>query len=145
MKNISATATVVLAAVTLALFSVLASAQTTTVTISYTVAHANLPRFGVNMGDDANYGQAQLLKDLNFSNNAYMSSYYWENSFTCTTGGTNSTTQWFNNSYESSGYYPANFWVGATYIAVNASTGVSYGTGTITASTANSSTGIQFT
>jgi hypothetical protein len=127
------------------LFALSSLCAQTTVTISSTVAQAGLPRFGVNMGDDANYGQAQLLKDLNYSNNAYMSSFYWQASFACNGGGTNSTTQWFNGAYTSSGYYPANFWVGATYIAVNATTGASYGNGIITASTANSSSGIQFT
>ena len=117
----------------------------TTVTISNTVAQAGLPRFGINMGGEAFYGQGQLLKDLMYSNNPYMSSYYWQATFPCRTGGANSTTQWFNNAYEASGYYPASFFVGAPYIAMKSANGTSYGTGTVTASTANSSAGLQFT
>lgn len=117
----------------------------TTVMISSTVAHSGEPRFGVNIGGDSFYGSEQLLKDLLYGDNPYMSSFYWRATFPCKAGGTNDTTHWFNNSAQSSGYYPANFWVGATYNAINASTGTSYGTGTITASSANSSGGIQFT
>ena len=127
-----------------------ATSQTTaqtTVTISNTVSHSGLPRFGVNMGSETNYGQGQALKDLTWSDNAYFSSHYWQTSFTCDAGGTQSTTQWYNGSAaNSSSGYPANFWVGATYIAVSASTGALLGTGTITASTSNQgSSGIEFT
>ena len=123
----------------------------TTVTISNTVQQAfgptgntsASPHFGVNMGGAAPYGQGQTLKS--FNPYGYMQSAYWQSSYTCTAGGTNDATHWYNNATDTGGY-PANFWVGATYIAVNASNGTSYGTGTITASTANTgSTGIQFT
>ena len=125
-----------------------------TVTISNTVEQAygssgyvaTSPRIGVNMGGNTAYGQQQLLKSLNFSNNGYFASSYWRNTFQCSsvtgTPYTNDTTHWYNNS--TPGNYPTNFFVGATYKAIAAS-GAVLGTGTITASAANSAYGPEFT
>ena len=68
---------------------------------------------------------------------------YWASTFECSSGP-NSIYNWFNNIFNSAGY-PANWWVGATYVAIDRATGTSFGSGTITASTANTgSTGTVF-
>jgi hypothetical protein len=113
----------------------------TTVTIPNTVKQAGLPRPGVNVGGNELFGQAQLLKSMNYANAGYMPSAYYQSTWTCDGGGTQSTTQWYDGN---TGNFPANFFVGASYIAMSQD-GTSYGSGTITASTANTSTGITFT
>jgi len=142
MKNLLASAAMFFAAIILALSPISSSGQTS-VTISNAVQQADIPRFGFNMGGDAPYGQGQILKS--FNPYGYMQSAYWQTSWPCNAGGTVDTTHWYNSATDTGGY-PANFFVGATYIAVSAMNGTSYGTGTITASTANTgSTGIDFT
>ena len=55
------------------------------------------------------------------------------------------TTTWYNSFTHPAGY-PSNFWAGASFVAINAATGASYGSGVVTASTSNTgSTGITFT
>jgi hypothetical protein len=117
----------------------------TTVTISNTVKASGIDRPGINLGGLVNYGSSQLLKSLNYANGGYMPGTYFQSTYECSAGGSNTTTSWYNGATDSSGY-PANFWVGASFVAINASTGTSYGSGTITASTANTgSSGITFT
>ena len=120
------------------------SVQTTTVTISNTVQAAGIDRPGINLGGLTAYGPQQLFKSLSYASGGYMPGTYWGSTFQCSPGG-NTTTSWFNNITNPNGY-PANFWVGATFVAINTSTGTSYGSGTITASTTNTgSTGTVFT
>lgn len=120
------------------------SAQTT-VNFTNIVLQSNLDRPGVNLAGLTEYGQGEMFKSLNYANGAYIPGIYWQTSWPCTTGGTQSTTNWYNNVTDTLAY-PANFWIGATFIAMNANTGTSYGSGTITASTANTgSTGTNFT
>jgi hypothetical protein len=121
-----------------------APAAAITLTTTSTVQNAAVYRPGVVIGGLANYGANQYLKNLNFANGGDMPSAYFDSPFTCQSGGTNDSTHWYNNSSYASGF-PANFWVGATYQAFAAATGNSLGTGTITASTTNTSTGLQFT
>jgi hypothetical protein len=116
----------------------------TTVMISSVVQQANLDRPGINVGGMAPYGTQQMLRDFGMEVDGYFQPTYWQTSFVCTTGGVNDTTHWFNN-LAGEGGYPTNFWEGATYTAVRASTGTSFGSGRITASTANISAGTQFT
>src|SRR5271155_5885462 len=109
---------------------------TTTVTISNTVETGGIDRPGINLGGNGNYGSQQLLKSLNYANGGYMPGTYFALTDLCSSGGSNTTTTWYNNTTDSSGF-PANFWVGASFVAINASNGTSYGSGTITASTSN--------
>jgi hypothetical protein len=119
--------------------------HTTRVTISNTVAAAGIDRPGINLGGLSSYGSQQLLKSLNYVNGGYFSGTYAGATYPCSLGGNNTTTTWYNNITHPSGY-PANFWVGASFVAVNAATGTSYGAGQVTASTSNTgSTGITFT
>jgi hypothetical protein len=121
-------------------------AQTTTITISSAVQQSGLDRPGINIGGVAPYGQQQILKDFGMEVGGYFQPAYWQASWVCSSGGKNDTRHWYNNAAGSPGGYPANFWVGARYIAVNASTGTPYGEGIITASTSNTgTTGIEFT
>jgi hypothetical protein len=115
-------------------------AQSTTVTISNTVETPGIDRPGINLGGIGGYGSQQLLKSLNYVNGGYFPGTYAATTYACN-GGT--TTTWYN-SIASAGY-PANFWAGATFVAINAATGTSYGSGTVTASTSNTgSAGITF-
>jgi hypothetical protein len=118
----------------------------TTVTISNIVVAPDVDRFGVNMGDTAPYGPEQVLKSFGEALGGYFQPPYWQTTFVCQNGGANDTTHWYNGSSGESAGYTTNFFVGASYIAIDASTGRPYGSGTITASTANSgSSGIRFT
>jgi len=118
----------------------------TSVAISNTVQQAGVDRPGINIGNIAPYGQQQMLKDFGMEVDGYFQPTYWQTTFPCTTGGRNDTTHWYNSAGgEGLAGYPANFWYGASYIAINALTGTAYGTGRITASTSNSSAGTQFT
>ncbi|MDP9052502.1 MAG: hypothetical protein M3O31_17545, partial [Acidobacteriota bacterium] len=119
-------------------------AQTTTVTVSNTVQAAGIDRPGINLGGLAAYGPQQLFKSLNYAGGGYMPGTYWGSTFQCSLGGTNNPTSWYNNITNSNGYR-ANWWAGATFVAINAATGTSYGSGTVTASTANTSAGTTFT
>lgn len=116
----------------------------TTVTISNTVQTAGIDRPGINLGGIAPYGSQQLLKSLNYAEGGYFPGEYFATTFSCSSGGSNSTTTWYNNITDPSGF-PANFWAGATFVAINASNGSSYGSGIITASSSNVSTGATFT
>jgi hypothetical protein len=116
----------------------------TTVTISNNVQTANIDRPGVNLGGLAPYGPSQLFKSLVYSNGGYMPGTYFETTYPCS-AGTQSTTVWHNDITDAQGY-PANFWVGASFTAINTSNGTSYGSGNITSSTTNiGSSGINFT
>jgi hypothetical protein len=114
------------------------------VAISSVVQQAGLDRPGVNIGGIAPYGTQQMLRDYGMSANGYFQPTYWQTVFPCTTGGTNDSTHWYNSITNSAGY-PANFWAGATYFAVSAATGTLLGSGSITASSSNTSSGTQFT
>ncbi|MDP9051523.1 MAG: chitobiase/beta-hexosaminidase C-terminal domain-containing protein [Acidobacteriota bacterium] len=117
----------------------------TTVTVSNGVQAAGIDRPGINLGGLTAYGPQQLFKSLNYAAGGYMPGTYWASTFQCSPGGPNTTTSWYNNITNSNGY-PDNWWVGATFVAINSSTGTSYGSGTITASTANTgSSGTTFT
>jgi hypothetical protein len=122
-----------------------ARSATTTVTISNTVETGGIDRPGINLGGLGNYGSQQLFKSLNYVNGGYFSGTYAGATYPCSSGGSNTTNTWYNNITDASGYR-ANFWAGASYVAINAATGSSYGSGTVTASTSNQgSTGITFT
>jgi Immunoglobulin domain/Immunoglobulin I-set domain len=122
-----------------------AQSATTTMTISNTVETGGIDRPGINLGGLANYGSQQLFKSLNYASGGYFPGTYAATTYSCTSGGSNTTTTWYNNITDANGY-PGNFWADATFVAINAATGTSYGSGTITASTANTgSTGITFT
>jgi len=116
--------------------------QTTTVAISNAVQAAGIDRPGINLGGLAPFGPQQLFKSLNYGSGGYMPGFYWGSTFQCTSG---TTTTWSNYITNSNGY-AENWWAGATFVAINAATGTSYGSGTITASTANTGdTGTTFT
>src|SRR5580704_12660059 len=116
-----------------------------TVTISNTVETGGIDRPGINLGGLGNYGSQQLFKSLNYASGGYFPGTYAATTYSCGSGGSNTTTTWYNNITDASGY-PANFWAGASYVAINAATGSSYGSGTVTASTSNQgSMGITFT
>jgi hypothetical protein len=118
---------------------------TTTVTVSNTVQNSGIDRPGINLGGVAYYGPQQLLKSLNYASGGYMPGQYFATTFPCSSGGTQSTTNWYNSITSASGF-PANFWAEATFVAINAATGASYGSGVVTASTSNTgSKGITFT
>jgi hypothetical protein len=119
--------------------------HTTKVTISNTVAAVVIDRPGINLGGVSSYGSQQLLKSLNYVNGGYFPGTYAGVTYPCSGGGNNTTTTWYNNITHPSGY-PANFWAGASFVAVNAAKGTSYGAGVVTASTSNrGSTGTTFT
>ncbi len=132
-------------AVLILFFSFAGQAQTsTTVTISDTVSLAGISRPGINLGGNGQYAALQLTKSLNVAGGGYMPAPYWQSSWGCNASGpANTTTSWYTDA--SDGTYPANFWIGASYQALNGATGAVLGSGTITASTANTSTGIAFT
>jgi hypothetical protein len=119
--------------------------HTTTVTISNTVESGGIDRPGINLGGLGNYGAQQLFKSLNYASGGYFPGTYAATTYSCSSGGSNTTTTWYNSITNPSGYR-ADFWAGASYVAINATTGSSYGSGTVTASTSNQgSTGITFT
>ena len=119
--------------------------HTTRVQISNTVKAAGIDRPGINLGGLSNHGPQQLLKSLNYVNGGYFPGTYAGATYSCSGGGSNTTTTWYNSITHPSGY-PANFWVGASFVAINAATGAGYGSGVVTASTSNTgSTGITFT
>jgi hypothetical protein len=104
-----------------------------------------IDRPGINLGGIGDYGSQQLLKSLNYSNGGYFPGTYAGTTYACSSGGSNSTTAWYNSITDASGF-AANFWSGASFVAINAATGASYGSGVITASTSNTgSAGITFT
>jgi hypothetical protein len=122
-----------------------AQSTQTAVTISNTVEASGIDRPGINLGGLGDYGSQQLLKSLNYANGGYFPGTYAGATYSCSGGGSNTTTTWYNNITTSSGY-PANFWAGASFEAINAATGTSYGSGVVTASTSNTgTTGITFT
>src|SRR5580693_3354349 len=119
--------------------------HTTRVQISNTAEASGIDRPGINLGGLGDYGSQQLLKSLNYVNGGYFPGTYAGATYACSSGGSNTTTTWYNNITDASGY-AANFWAGASYVAINAATGASYGSGTVTASTSNQgSIGITFT
>ena len=122
----------------------LSQSTTTTVTISNTVETGGIDRPGINLGGLADYGSQQLLKSLNYVNGGYFPGTYAGATYPCNSGGSNTTTTWYNSITDASGF-PANFWAGASFVAINAATGTSYGSGVVTASTSNTgTTGITF-
>ena len=125
--------------------AVVVRSQTTTVTISNAVETGSIDRPGINLGGLGDYGSQQLLKSLNYANDGYFSGTYAGATYACSSGGSNTTSTWYNSITDASGY-PANFWQGASFVAINAATGTSYGSGVIASSTANTgSAGITFT
>src|SRR5450631_429737 len=117
----------------------------TTVSISSAVEMSGVDRPGINLGGIGDYGSQQLLKSLNYVNGGYFPGTYAGTTYACSSGGSNSTTTWYNSITDASGY-AANFWSGASFVAINAATGASYGSGVITGSTSNTgSAGITFT
>ena len=121
------------------------SMRTTTVTISNAVEMGGIDRPGINLGGLGDYGSQQLLKSLNYVNGGYFPGTYAGTTYACSSGGSNTTSTWYNSITDASGY-AANFWAGASFVAINAATGASYGSGVVTASTSNTgSTGITFT
>src|SRR6195256_2978205 len=123
---------------------VVGGSPSTTVTISSTVETAGIDRPGINLGGIASYGNQQLLKSLNYAGGGYFPGTYFATTFSCSSGGSQTTSSWYNNIVYGSGF-PANFWTGARFVAINASNGTSYGSGTVTASTSNVSSGAVFT
>jgi hypothetical protein len=95
-----------------------------------------IDRPGINLGGIGDYGSQQLLKSLNYSNGGYFPGTYAGTTYACSSGGSNSTTAWYNSITDASGF-AANFWSGASFVAINAATGASYGSGVVTASTSN--------
>jgi hypothetical protein len=123
----------------------LSQSTTTTVTISSAVETGGIDRPGINLGGLANYGSQQLLKSLNYVSGGYFPGTYAGATYPCSGGGSNTTTTWYDSITDPSGF-PANFWAGSNYVAINAATGTSYGSGVVTASTSNTgTTGITFT
>jgi hypothetical protein len=117
----------------------------TRVQISSAAEATGIGRPGINLGGASNYGSQQLLKSLNYVSGGYFPGTYAGATYVCSSDGSNSTTEWYNNITDASGY-AANFWAGASYVAINAAKGTSYGSGTVTASTSNKgSKGITFT
>jgi len=106
-------------------------AAQTTVTLPGAVQAAGIDRPGINLGGIAGYGSQQLLKSLNYAGGGYFPGTYAGTTYSCSQGGSNTTTSWYNNITNPSGYQ-ANFWAGATFVAINAATGTSYGSGTVT-------------
>jgi hypothetical protein len=123
----------------------LSQSTTTTVTISSVVETGGIDRPGINLGGLANYGSQQLLKSLNYVSGGYFPGTYAGATYPCSGGGSNTTTAWYNSITNPSGF-PANFWAGASFVAINTATGTSYGSGVVSASTSNTgTTGITFT
>src|SRR5271154_6632410 len=119
--------------------------HTAKVTISNTVETGELDRPGINLGGLGNYGSQQLFRSLNYASGGSLPGTYARTTYFSSSGGSNTTTTWYNSITNGSGY-PANFWAGSTYVAINAATGSSYGSGTVTASTSNQgSIGTTFT
>ena len=123
----------------------LSQSTTTTVTISNTVETGGIDRPGINLGGvgrlwfPAAFEVAELCERRVFSGRVCGSD------LPCSSGGSNTTTTWYNSITDASGF-PANFWAGASFVAINAATGTSYGSGVVTASTSNTgTTGITFT
>lgn len=126
------------------LYVVAASALAqTTLTTSNVVQNANVWKIGVNSGGPAAFQDNQYLSNLNYVNGGDMPSAYFNTTFYCNAGGTNDLTHWYSNTPYSLGF-ATNFWQGGSYKAY-ASTGVLLGTGTFSASTTNTSTGIDLT
>jgi hypothetical protein len=119
--------------------------HTTRVHISDTVVMSGVGRPGINLGALSNSGPQQLLKSLNYANGGYFPGTYAGTTYACSDGGSNTTSTWHNNVTHPTGY-PDDFWAGATYVAINAAKGTSYGSGRVTASTSNKgSTGMTLT
>ena len=128
----------------LLLFASGSLAQTTTVTTSKTPLISNFANPGINVAHLIDYGPGNKFRDYGFVNNGYMQETYFNIGWLATTGGTQTTTNFFSNIFQATAY-PANFFVGYTYEERSPS-GVLNGTGTITASTANNAgVGINFT
>lgn len=119
-------------------------AGTATDVLTTTATANTYHRLGINVGGVVNYGTGNQLKSLFGQQGGYMAGGYYQTRFYCNAGGTNDTTHWYNAASLTPNGWPLNFWQNAAYRAVT-STGVLMGTGTIAASSANASTGIQFT
>jgi hypothetical protein len=109
----------------------LSQSTTTTVTISNTVETGGIDRPGINLGGLASYGSQQLLKSLNYVSGGYFPGTYAGATYPCSSGGSNTTTTGTTALPSASGF-PANFWAGASFVAINAATGTSYGSGVVT-------------
>src|ERR1035438_9143708 len=76
----------------------------TTVTLSNTVERGGIDRPGINLGGQGDYGSQQLLKSLNYVNGGYFPGTYAGATYSCSGGGRNTTTKWYNNIRDASGY-----------------------------------------
>jgi hypothetical protein len=127
----------------------LAPAQTTTVNIPNTPVSTTVDRIGMTLGPIGYYNQSQLLKDLELSDGAYVPAVYGQTVFNCDTSQTQTASTYYSQQGNSSVYWPANAWQGATYeqyaINQNNSAVTQLATGTISASTNNSAADIQLT
>lgn len=130
-------------ALILALLPAALGAQTT-VNISNTTLMSNFMKPGEVFGTLSSYGPGQLLRDYGQTQHAYFEGAYWQSAWQCGGGGSDST-HWFASDSNAAGYN-ANFFTvtPTTYVAMHQD-GTSLGSGTITANTANTSTGMTFT
>lgn len=129
----------------LVLFATTLRAQTpVNIVIGTTPINSNLQKVGIDPSVVTEYGNGQVARNLFMGDGADLNGYYMQTSVPCSNGGTQSTINWFSNASSPSGF-PANFFVGANYIAKNSGTLAVTGTGTITASTTNITSGINFT
>src|ERR1700679_2372063 len=96
----------------------------TIVTIPGGIETPGIDRPGINLGGIGGYGSQQLLKSLNYGGGGYFPGSYGATTHTCSQGGSNTSTSWYNNI---TGGYPPNFCSGATFLAINSATGTSYG------------------
>lgn len=131
-------------ALLLALAAPLMAQTTTNFTTSKTAAISKWVNPGINMAHIITYGVGNKFRDYGYVGNGYNAVPYFQIGWQCTTGGTQSATNFFSGEFQSSAY-PANFFVGYTYEwrGVN---GNLVDSGTISANTANtSSPGINFT
>ncbi len=136
-------------AITLLLLSPGITWAQVTWTIPTTVQITNVSKIGVVHGPSGSNRQTILLRDYAFELGGSMQPAEFTFTAACSSSSSNSSTVWYN-SQSISGVYPfgVNQLVGANpanYIAIQASTGNVIGTGTITANTSNSSTGMTFT
>lgn len=114
------------------------------VSIPGTVRSAGLLRPGLNIGGNSEYGMMQMLKRLNQMNFGYLPPPIYRLSYPCSTGGTQTTTNYFSANFGTNGF-PAGFWTNGSYAALS-QTGIVPISGTITGSTDNTaSPGINFT
>lgn len=121
-------------------------AQTTVFTMTNTVKQANAQKEGIDLSVLSDFGTGgNLYKDPFYADGGTLPSYYNQTSWKAQGTGM-TTTSWPTGFPQASGGYLASFFNGATYEAHDGITGAILGTGTITASSAStSSVGPTFT